>query len=152
MDCCHMTAFSPFWKKALETYYSDTLLQRSKNIEGCFGWFAKVYWRCGWNRSLIIDDGCTDETAQVARDWGVDYIVKQRQNKGLAKGFMAGLDACLKNGADIIVNTDADNQYCGADIEKLVRPIIELRSHIVIGARPIEETERFSPLKKKLQL
>ncbi len=100
---------------------------------------------------LIIDDGCTDETAQVARDWGVDYIVKQRQNKGLAKGFMAGLDACLKNGADIIVNTDADNQYCGADIEKLVRPIIERRSHIVIGARPIEETEHFSPLKKKLQ-
>ncbi|MDU0939509.1 MAG: glycosyltransferase [Clostridiales bacterium] len=100
----------------------------------------------------MIDDGCTDETTQVARDWGVDYIVKQRQNKGLAKGFMAGLDACLKNGADIIVNTDADNQYCGADIEKLVRPIIELRSHIVIGARPIEETEHFSPLKKKLQL
>ena len=62
---------------------------------------------------------------------------------------MAGLDACLKNGADIIVNTVADNQYCGADIEKLVRPIIELRSHIVIGARPIEETEHFSPLKEE---
>lgn len=100
---------------------------------------------------LIIDDGCTDDTAYVARDWGVDYIVKQRQNKGLAKGFMAGLDACLKNGADIIVNTDADNQYCGADIEKLVRPILDKKSHIVIGSRPIEETEHFSPLKKRLQ-
>ena len=100
---------------------------------------------------LIIDDGCTDDTVAVARDWGVDYIVHQRQNKGLAKGFMAGIDACLKNGADIIVNTDADNQYCGADIEKLVKPILDKRSHIVIGSRPIGETEHFSPLKKRLQ-
>ncbi|MCI8918643.1 MAG: glycosyltransferase [Eubacterium sp.] len=100
---------------------------------------------------LIIDDGSEDETAETARAWGVDYVVHFRSNRGLAKGFMAGLDACLRNGADIIVNTDADNQYEGADIEKLVRPIIEGRSDIVIGARPIDEIEDFSPLKKKLQ-
>ena len=81
----------------------------------------------------------------------MNYVVRFRRNKGLAKGFMAGLDACLKNGADIIVNTDADNQYCGADIETLVRPILEKRAHIVIGERPIDDTEHFSPLKKKLQ-
>ena len=72
--------------------------------------------------------------------------------KVLPKDFMAGLDACLKNGADIIVNTDADNQYCGADIETLVRPILEQKAHIVIGERPIDDTELFTPLKKKLQL
>ncbi len=79
------------------------------------------------------------------------YVVRFRRNKGLAKGFMAGLDACLKNGADIIVNTDADNQYCGADIETLVRPILDKKAHIVIGERPIDDTEHFTPLKKKLQ-
>ena len=100
---------------------------------------------------LIIDDGSHDNTAEVAKKWGVNYVVRFRRNKGLAKGFMAGLDACLKNGADIIVNTDADNQYCGADIETLVRPILEKRAHIVIGERPIDDTEHFSPLKKKLQ-
>lgn len=100
---------------------------------------------------LIIDDGSHDNTAEVAKKWGVNYVVCFRRNKGLAKGFMAGLDACLKNGADIIVNTDADNQYCGADIETLVRPILEKRAHIVIGERPIDDTEHFSPLKKKLQ-
>lgn len=100
---------------------------------------------------LIIDDGSKDGTAETARKWGVDYVVRFRSNRGLAKGFMAGLDACLRNGADIIVNTDADNQYEGADIEKLVRPILEGKSDIVIGARPIDEMEDFSPLKKKLQ-
>lgn len=100
---------------------------------------------------LIIDDGSHDNTAEVAKKWGVNYVVRFRRNKGLAKGFMAGLDACLKKGADIIVNTDADNQYCGADIETLVRPILEKRAHIVIGERPIDDTEHFSPLKKKLQ-
>ena len=64
---------------------------------------------------LIINDGSKDDTVKVAREWGVNYIVNFRRNKGLAKGFMAGLDACLRKGADIIVNTDADNQYCGAD-------------------------------------
>ena len=79
------------------------------------------------------------------------YVVNFTRNKGLAKGFLAGIDACLKNGADIIVNTDADNQYCGADIEKLVRPILNGASDIVIGERPIDQMEHFSPLKKKLQ-
>lgn len=100
---------------------------------------------------LIINDGSKDDTVKVAREWGVNHIVSFRQNKGLAKGFMAGLDACLRNGADIIVNTDADNQYCGQDIEKLVRPILEGKADIVIGERPINEIEHFSPLKKKLQ-
>lgn len=100
---------------------------------------------------LIIDDGSSDNTARVARDCGVDYIVRFRRNKGLAKGFMAGIDACLRNGADIIVNTDADNQYVGKDIEKLIRPIIDGEASIVIGERPIDEIEHFSPLKKKLQ-
>ena len=100
---------------------------------------------------LIINDGSVDNTVEVARNWGVHYIVSFKKNKGLAKGFMAGLDACLKNGADIIVNTDADNQYCGEDIEKLVRPILEGKADVVIGERPIDDTEHFSPLKKKLQ-
>lgn len=100
---------------------------------------------------LIINDGSVDNTVEVARNWGVHYIVSFKSNKGLAKGFMAGIDACLKHGADIIVNTDADNQYCGEDIEKLVRPILDGKADIVIGERPIDETEYFSPLKKKLQ-
>lgn len=100
---------------------------------------------------LIINDGSKDATVEVARKWGVHHVVSFKRNKGLAKGFMAGLDACLRNGADIIVNTDADNQYEGKDIEKLVRPIIEGKTDIVIGERPIDQTEHFSPLKKKLQ-
>ena len=100
---------------------------------------------------LIINDGSCDDTVEVAKNWGVNYVVNFKKNKGLAKGFMAGLDACLRNGADIIVNTDADNQYCGEDIEKLVRPILEGKTDIVIGERPIDQTEHFSPLKKKLQ-
>ena len=70
---------------------------------------------------LIINDGSKDNTVEVARRWGVHHVVNFKQNKGLAKGFMAGLDGCLKNGADIIVNTDADNQYCADDIEALIR-------------------------------
>lgn len=100
---------------------------------------------------LIINDGSKDKTVEVAKKWGVHYVVNFKKNKGLAKGFMAGLDACLRNGADIIVNTDADNQYNGADIEKLVRPILDGKADIVIGERPIDQTEHFSPLKKKLQ-
>lgn len=100
---------------------------------------------------LIINDGSKDNTVEVARNWGVHHIVNFKQNKGLAKGFMAGIDACLRYGADIIVNTDADNQYCGEDIETIVRPILEGKADVVIGARPIDETEHFSPIKKKLQ-
>lgn len=100
---------------------------------------------------LIINDRSHDDTVSVAKKWGVNYVVNFKRNRGLAKGFMAGLDACLRNGADIIVNTDADNQYCGDDIEKLVRPILEEKADIVIGERPIDNTEHFSYVKKKLQ-
>ena len=100
---------------------------------------------------LIINDGSKDNTVEVAKNWGVHYVVNFKKNKGLAKGFMAGIDACLRNGADIIVNTDADNQYCGEDIETIVRPILDGKADIVIGARPIDQTEHFSWLKKKLQ-
>lgn len=100
---------------------------------------------------LIINDGSKDMTVKVAEEWGVHYIVNFKRNKGLAHGFVAGLDEALKQGADIIVNTDADNQYCGEDIEKLVRPILEGKADIVIGARPIDSISHFSFLKKKLQ-
>ncbi len=100
---------------------------------------------------LIINDGSKDNTVEVAKNWGVHHVVSFARNKGLAKGFMAGLDACLANGADIIVNTDADNQYCADDIPKLIQPILEHKADIVIGERPIDETEHFSWIKKKLQ-
>ena len=100
---------------------------------------------------LIINDGSKDNTVEVAKRWGVNYVVNFKQNKGLAKGFMAGLDACLRNGADIIVNTDADNQYVGKDIAKLIQPILDGKADMVVGERPIDDTEHFSPLKKKLQ-
>ena len=100
---------------------------------------------------LIINDGSQDETVNVARAWGVNHIVNFKQNKGLARGFMAGLDASLRNGADIIVNTDADNQYCGQDIVKLVEPILRGEADLVIGERPIDDIAHFSPLKKQLQ-
>lgn len=100
---------------------------------------------------LIINDGSQDKTVEVAKVHGVHHIVSFKNNKGLAAGFMAGLDACLRLGADIIVNTDADNQYYGADIEKLVRPILDGQAEVVIGERPIDNIEHFSWLKKKLQ-
>lgn len=100
---------------------------------------------------LIINDGSKDATVEAARKLGVHHIVSFRHNKGLARGFLAGLDACLRLGADIIVNTDADNQYCGADIEKLVQPILQKKADMVIGERPIDETEHFSWKKKKFQ-
>ena len=93
---------------------------------------------------LIINDGSLDNTVEVAKRWGVHHIVGFKQNKGLAKGFMAGLDGCLRNGADIIVNTDADNQYRADDIQKLIQPILDGRADMVIGARPIDDTEHFS--------
>jgi glycosyltransferase involved in cell wall biosynthesis len=100
---------------------------------------------------LIINDGSKDNTVEVAKNWGVHHVVNFRRNRGLAKGFMAGVSECLRQGADIIVNTDADNQYCGEDIETLVRPILDGKADIVIGERPIDDTADFSPLKKKLQ-
>ncbi|MCC8029699.1 MAG: glycosyltransferase family 2 protein [Lachnospiraceae bacterium] len=100
---------------------------------------------------LIINDGSQDDTVEVAHRWGVHHVVSFNKNKGLARGFMAGVDECLRQGADIIVNTDADNQYCGDDVETIVRPILEGRADIVIGERPIDDTDDFSPLKKRLQ-
>lgn len=100
---------------------------------------------------LIINDGSKDNTVEVAKKWGVHHVVDFKRNRGLAKGFIAGLDACLRNGADIIVNTDADNQYCGEDIEALIQPILEGKADMVIGERPIDQTVHFSPLKKRLQ-
>lgn len=100
---------------------------------------------------LIINDGSTDRTVQVARENGVDHIVELGSHQGLARGFIAGLDAGLRAGADIIVNTDADNQYCADDIPKLIEPILRGEAEIVVGARPIGEIEHFSPLKKSLQ-
>ena len=100
---------------------------------------------------LIINDGSSDDTEQIALAWGVDYVVHFKRNLGLAKGFLAGIDLALRNGADIIVNTDADNQYCGEDIEKLIKPILEKKADIVIGERPIDDIESFSWIKKKLQ-
>jgi glycosyltransferase involved in cell wall biosynthesis len=100
---------------------------------------------------LIIDDGSTDSTVEVARAHGVDHVVRLTNNKGLAAGFQAGLDACLKLGADVIVNTDADNQYFGGDIPKLVEPILAGRADMVVGDRETDSIEHFSPLKKRLQ-
>ena len=100
---------------------------------------------------LIINDGSHDNTVEVAKRWGVHHVVNFKQNKGLAKGFVAGLDGCLRCGADIIVNTDADNQYRGEDIAALIQPILDGEADMVIGERPIDDTEHFSYVKKKLQ-
>jgi glycosyltransferase involved in cell wall biosynthesis len=106
--------------------------------------FDQVEW-------LVIDDGSTDETVRIACENGVDHVVRHTRNQGLACGFMTGLDACLRLGADVIVNTDADNQYNADDIPALTVPILEHRADIVVGARPIETIEHFSPIKKLLQ-
>ena len=106
--------------------------------------FTSVEW-------LVVDDGSRDGTVRVARASGVDHIVSHTRNQGLARAFMTGLDACLRVGADVIVNTDADNQYDAADIPALVRPILEGRADMVVGARPIAVIEHFSPVKKILQ-
>jgi glycosyltransferase involved in cell wall biosynthesis len=100
---------------------------------------------------LIINDGSTDNTVAVAKELGIHHIVNFKRNRGLANGFKAGIDACLRLGADIIVNTDADNQYCGADIEKLIMPILKEKFDIVIGERPINTIKHFSWGKKKFQ-
>ncbi|UCE19707.1 MAG: glycosyltransferase family 2 protein [Gemmatimonadota bacterium] len=100
---------------------------------------------------LVIDDGSTDRTSEVAREVGVDHIVRFEKNQGLAKAFMTGVDSCLMLGADIIVNTDGDNQYCGQDIPKLIQPILEGKADMVIGDRQTHTIEHFSFTKKKLQ-
>jgi glycosyltransferase involved in cell wall biosynthesis len=111
-----------------------------REVEG----FDEVEW-------LIINDGSTDNTVEVAKQCGVDHIVDLKQNQGLARGFIAGLKECLRQGADVIVNTDADNQYEARDIPKLTKPILEGKAEYVIGTRPIEQTEHFSKTKKFLQ-
>jgi glycosyltransferase involved in cell wall biosynthesis len=100
---------------------------------------------------LVVDDGSTDRTVEVARENGVDHIVRLTNNKGLAAAFQAGLDACLKLGADAIVNTDADNQYSGADVPKLLAPILAGGADMVVGDRRVTTIEHFSARKKALQ-
>jgi glycosyltransferase involved in cell wall biosynthesis len=100
---------------------------------------------------LVIDDGSTDRTIDVAREQGVDHIVRLTNNKGLANGFQAGLDAALKLGADVIVNTDADNQYDGRDVATLVKPILAGDADMVVGDRQVMTIDHFSPAKKTLQ-
>jgi len=111
-----------------------------REVEG----FDSVEW-------LVIDDGSRDDTVRVASENGVDHIVSFTQNQGLAKAFMAGINECLAQGADVIVNTDADNQYEARDILVLVQPIVGGKADYVIGARPISQTEHFSGIKKMLQ-
>ncbi|HQO01283.1 MAG TPA: glycosyltransferase family 2 protein, partial [Spirochaetota bacterium] len=123
-----------------ETTLPLALKELPRKVKG----FKKVEW-------LIVNDGSEDRTVDVAKQYGVDHIVSYSRNKGLAKAFLAGIDACVRNGADVIVNTDADNQYNAADIPKLVAPILEGKADIVIGARPIGEIAHFSFIKKFLQ-
>ena len=119
---------------------SLTLGDLPREVEG----FDSVEW-------LIINDGCTDDTVKLAKNAGVNHVVSLSKNKGLATAFMVGLETCLKLGADVIVNTDADNQYEARDISKLVKPILDGKADIVIGARPINEVEHFTALKRILQ-
>jgi len=101
---------------------------------------------------MVVDDGSTDRTVDVAREHGVKHVVSHGSNRGLAAAFSSGRDYALAHGADILVNTDADNQYCGADIAKLVVPVLENRADIVVGCRPSVDNPEFSRLKKLLQL
>ncbi len=117
-----------------------TLADLPREVPG----FERVEW-------MVIDDGSADRTSQVAREHGVDHVVRVPQNRGLANAFLTGLDSALRAGADVIVNTDADNQYDGSCIPALVVPIVEGEADLVIGERPIEAVDDFSPLKKRLQ-
>lgn len=123
---------------------AETLPVALKELPRSVPGFSAVEW-------LIINDGSTDATEEVARAHGVDHIVNFTKNQGLARGFLAGLDACIKLGADVIVNTDADNQYMAADIPLLTAPILAGTADVVIGTRPIDAIDSFSPLKKLLQ-
>ena len=100
---------------------------------------------------LVVDDGSTDRTVEVARESGVHHVVRLKQNQGLAYAFTAGLEAALKAGADVIINTDADNQYQGEDVARLVQPILDGHADIVVGDRGVAALEHFSPLKRLLQ-
>jgi len=124
-----------------EAQLPDTLAHLPRAIEG----IDSVEW-------LIIDDGSTDATVETARAHGVDHIVRLTNHKGLAAAFQAGLEAGLKLGADVIVNTDADNQYEGADIPKLVAPILRGEADMVIGDRQVDSNVHFSHSKRRLQV
>jgi len=117
-----------------------TLSELPRQIDG----IENVEW-------MVIDDGSTDRTAEVARQNGVDHIVSHPKNFGLGRAFMTGLTACIERGADIIVNTDADNQYSAECISDLIRPILSGSADIVVGVRPIDDIEHFSFIKKILQ-
>ena len=119
---------------------ATTLKELPRSVEG----FDRVEW-------LIINDGSMDNTVEVAKANGVDHIVSFTKNQGLARVFMAGLDACLKLGADVIVNTDADNQYDARDIPLLTKPILDKKAELVVGARPIAEMKHFPLIKRQLQ-
>ncbi len=117
-----------------------TLADLPREVPG----FDRVEW-------LVVDDGSTDRTVEVARAHGVDHVVSFPHNRGLAAAFLAGLDAALRAGADVVVNTDADNQYDGSCIPDLVAPVVAGEADMVVGERPIESVDEFSPLKKRLQ-
>jgi glycosyltransferase involved in cell wall biosynthesis len=117
-----------------------TLAELPRHVDG----FDEVEW-------LVVDDGSTDRTVEVAIEHGVHHVVRLTNNKGLASGFQAGLDAALKLGADVVVNTDADNQYSGADIPALVKPILTGEADMVVGDRNVMAIEHFSFAKKRLQ-
>jgi glycosyltransferase involved in cell wall biosynthesis len=123
---------------------ADTLAIALKELPRTMEGFDKVEW-------LIINDGSTDNTVEVAKANGVDHIVSFTRNQGLARAFAAGLEACLKRGADVIVNTDADNQYNAQDIPLLIKPILDKKAEVVIGARPISDIRHFRFMKKQLQ-
>ena len=123
-----------------ESTLATTLRELPRQVTG----FASVEW-------VVIDDGSRDRTAEIARREGADHVISLPHNQGLARAFMTGIETSLKAGADVIVNTDADNQYSAACIPELVQPILRGEAQIVIGARPIDEIEEFSRLKKILQ-
>ena len=123
---------------------AETLPETLKALPRQVPGFTVVEW-------LVVDDGSQDKTAEVAKALGVDHVVRHRRNKGLARAFITGLNESLALGADVIVNTDADNQYEAGDIPKLVAPILEGKADIVIGARPINTHKHFSLTKKLLQ-
>lgn len=123
-----------------EETLSAALSELPKELNG----ISKVEW-------LVIDDGSTDNTVEVAKSHGVNHIVRHTKNLGLARAFSTGLDKCIELGADIIVNTDADNQYCADDIPKLIGPILSGEAEMVVGARSIVDIKHFSTSKKLLQ-
>lgn len=117
-----------------------TVADLPREVEG----FDVVEW-------LVIDDGSADRTSEIARELGVHHVVRHRRNRGLAAAFLTGLDAALKAGATVIVNTDADNQYQAAYIPDITKPVLDGRADIVVGERPIEDVPEFSGIKKRLQ-